>query len=301
MMNTYVINMSKDTHRLASFKKSAALYDINFIRVDGVSIDDNSIKKSPDISNFMKKYGTKGMIGCFLAHKKVWEIIVNNKIKYAIILEDDIEFTEQFNPTIKEIQKDIKTLDFDILLLSSLIGCKNPKNYNFSDKVSKFFFKTREYKYINEKYHIPEFFGGLQSYIITYKSAKKLLKELSIVTYHVDLVISASQSIKIMSLNHPIIINSLENCDLSNNSTSYFLLDRYFKNIFIDGKNLSWMLNVSLMKVPVPDSQNPTIINPRFIIKYFLILIIALICIYFKIKQKYWILILVLFIIILLL
>lgn len=301
MINTYVINMSKDKDRLTAVKKSAKKYDIDFTRVDGVVIDDNSIKNSPYISDFMKKYGTKGMIGCFLAHKKVWEIIVNDKIDYAVILEDDIEFTSQFKSTIKQIKDGINDLDFDILLLSSLIGCKNPKDYNFLDNVSKNFFKKRKYKYINEKYHIPEFFGGLQSYIITYESAKKLLKELSIVTYHVDLVLSASQNIKIMSLNQPIIKNSLENCDLSNNSTSHFLLDKYFKNIFIDGKNLSWMLNVSLIKVPLPDSQNPTIINPRFIIKYFLILIITLICIYLNISQKYWILILVLFIIILLL
>ena len=287
-MNIYTINMDKDVDRLNKFKKSAELYNINFTRVSGVLINDDTIKNSPHISDFMKTYGTHGIIGCFLAHKKVWEIVVNNKIDYAVILEDDIEFTPQFKPTLEQIKNDIDThkLDFDVLLLSSLIGCKNPKNYNLLDTISKTFFKKRQFQYINENYHIPEFFGGLQSYIITYQSAKKLLKELSIVTYHVDTVLSTSHNIKIISLNHPIMKNSLENCDLSNNSTSQFFLDRYFKNIFIDGKNLSWLLNVSLLKIPLPYAS--VIINPRLIFKIILLLIITITCICLKIQKKYW-------------
>ena len=290
-INIYTINMDKDVDRLNRFKKSAELYDINFTKVSGVSITDHDIKNSLYISDFMKKYGTKGMIGCFLAHKKVWEIVVNDKIDYAVILEDDVEFTPQFKSTLEQIKSD--NLDFDILLLSSLIGGKNPKDYNFLDTISKIFFKKRKYQYINEKYHIPEFFAGTQSYIITYEGAKKLLNELSIVTYHIDTVLSSSHNIKIMSLNNPVIKVSLENCDLSNNSTSQFFLDKYFKNIFFDGKNLSWLLNVSIIKVPLP--YKPVIINPRFIIKFLLIFIISLICICLKIQKKYWIMIIVLF------
>jgi len=289
-MNIYTINMDKDVDRLNKFKKSAELYNINFTKVSGVLITDNDIKNSLYISDFMKTYGTKGMIGCFLAHKKVWEIVVNDKIDYAVILEDDIEFTPQFKATLEQIQND--NLDFDVLLLSSLIGCKNPKNYNFLDILSKHFFKKRQYHYINEKYHIPEFFAGTQSYIITYESAKKLLKELSTVTYHVDTVLSESHNIKIISLNNPIIKLSLENTDLSNNSTSQYFLDRYFKHIFINGKNLSWLLNISLLQIPFP--YEPLIINCRFIIKVLLLLLIIIICICFKLQKKLWIIILLL-------
>ena len=296
-MNIYLINMDKDVDRFNKFKKSADIYDINFTRVSGVLIKDEYIKNSPTISNFMKTYGTKGMIGCFLAHKKVWEIVVKDKMDYAVILEDDIEFTSIFKPTLKQIQND--NIEFDILLLSSLLGCKNPKNYNWLDNVSKHFFKKRLYQYINEKYHIPEFFAGAQSYIITYESAKKLLKELSMVTYHIDTVLSNSHHIKILSLNQPIIKLSVENSDLSNNSTSQYFLDRYFKNIFVDGKNLSWLLNISLLQIPFP--YKSMIVNVRFIIKILVLFIVIIICMCVKLKKKYWIPLIILFLLFMLL
>lgn len=299
--NILIINMDKDVDRLDKIKKSAELFNIKFTRVPGVRVDDQYINTSPYISDFMKKYGTKGMIGGFLAHKSVWEVVVKNNLEYAIILEDDIVFNENFNSSIDEILKDIHKLDFDVLLLGSLVGGKPTKDYNFLDKISKFFLKSNEYKYIDDKYHTPEFFGGSHAYIIKYESAKKLLEKLSIVTYYIDLVISSCKDIKIIALNNSLINTSSDNRDLSNNSTTQYYLDKYFKKIFIYEKNLSWMLNISLFKISLPNSQTPLMINSRFIIKYLIIFIITLLCTYYDIYQPYWSIILLLFIIIILL
>ena len=96
-MQIFVINMDKDIDKLKKIKKSAAINNINFERISGVSINNEYIKKSPDISHLMKLFGTKGMIGCFLAHKKVWSKIVLDNIPYAVICEDDIIFASNFN------------------------------------------------------------------------------------------------------------------------------------------------------------------------------------------------------------
>jgi glycosyl transferase family 25 len=304
-MNIYVINMDKDTQRLNKITQSAKKYEINFTRVSGVLINDEIIKTSPFVSDFMKKYGTKGIIGSFLAHKKVWEIIVNDKIDYAVILEDDIEFTPQFNTTLEQIKDDINNskLDFDILLLSSLVGCKNPKNYNFVDMICRKFMRNTKYQYINEMYHIPEFFAGVQSYVVTYESAKKILAELSVVNYYVDLALTYSKNIKKISLNKPIIKLSDDNCEISNNATSPYLLDKILKKINIYNINLSWILNISICQIPVPLNKTPIVISPRFILKYLFILFLTILLVYYNIVKEvqYWCVIILLYLIIIIL
>ena len=304
-MNIYVINMDKDIKRLHKITQSAEIYDINFTRVSGVVINDEIIKKSPFVSEFMKKYGTKGIIGSFLAHKKVWEIIVNDKIDYAVILEDDVEFTPQFNSTLEQIKDDINNskIDFDILLLSSLVGCKNPKNYNFVDMICRKIMKNTKYQYINKMYHIPEFFTGVQSYVVTYESAKKLLTELSVVNYYVDLMLTYSTNIKKISLNKPIIKLSDENCEISNNGTSPYLLDKILKKINIYNINLSWILNISICQIPVPLKKTPIVISPRFIIKYLFILFLTILLVYYNIVKEvqYWFIIILLYLLIIIL
>jgi len=304
-MNIYVINMDKDTQRLNKITQSAEKYDINFTRVSGVVINDEIIKTSPFVSDFMKKYGTKGIIGSFLAHKKVWEIIVNDKIDYAVILEDDIEFTPQFKSTLEQIKDDINNskLDFDILLLSSLVGCKSPKNYNFVDMICRKFLRNTKYQYINDMYHIPEFFAGVQSYVVTYESAKKLLAELSVVNYYVDLALTYSKNIKKISLNKPIIKLSDDNCEISNNATSPYLLDKILKKINIYNINLSWILNISICQIPVPLNKTPIVISPRFILKYLFILFFTILLVYYNIVKEvqYWFIIILLYLLIIIL
>ena len=46
---------------------------------------------------------TKGEIGCSLSHWNVWKIILEKQLEYALIIEDDAEFTEQFSEKIKLI------------------------------------------------------------------------------------------------------------------------------------------------------------------------------------------------------
>lgn len=45
---------------------------------------------------------TPGAIGCALGHRKIWEMIVQRKLKSALILEDDIEFHPKFARSIQE-------------------------------------------------------------------------------------------------------------------------------------------------------------------------------------------------------
>ena len=292
-MQIFVINMDKDTDRLKKIKKSAAINNINFERISGVSINNEYIKKSPEITQNMKLFGTKGMIGCFLAHKKVWSKIVLDNIPYAVICEDDIIFSSNFNTEIQNIEKDITTLKFDMLIVSCLIGGKPPDKYNMLEKIYKTFFKTEKYKKIDNKYFIPEFFGGTQCYILTLQSAKKLLKYLEKVSYHLDTVISNSSHIKKIALYNAIITNNIEE-GVSNNSTNTFLLDNFIKKKTFCNINLSWLLNLPFIQIPIFTRNICIVITIRFIIK-FIILLLLIIFLYKKNKIMFVLLLLLLF------
>ena len=276
-MHIFVINMDKDTDRLKKVKKSAAINNIKFERISGVSIDNEYIKKSPEISQLMKLFGTKGMIGCFLAHKKVWSKIVLDNIPYAVICEDDIIFSSNFNTEIQNIEKDITTLKFDMLIVSCLIGGKPPEKY----------------KKIDNKYFIPEFFGGTQCYILTLQSAKKLLKYLEKVSYHLDTVISNSSHIKKIALYNAIITNNIEE-GVSNNATNTFLLDNFIKKKTFCNINLSWLLNFPFIQIPIFTRNICIVMTIRFIIK-FIILLLLIIFLYKKNKIMFVLLLLLLF------
>ena len=292
-MQIFVINMDKDTDRLKKVKKSAAINNINFERISGVSINNEYIKKSPDISHLMKLFGTKGMIGCFLAHKKVWSKIVLDNIPYAVICEDDIIFSSNFNTEIQNIEKDITTLKFDMLILSCLVGGKPPDKYNMLEKIYKTFFNTKKYRKINDKYFIPDFFGGTQCYILTLQSAKKLLKYLEKVSYHVDTVISNSSRIKKIALYNNIITNNTEE-GMSNNVTNTFFLDNFINNKSFYTINLSWFLNFPFLQIPIFTRNICIDITIRFIIK-FIILLFLIIFLYKRNKIMFILALLLLF------
>ena len=274
-MQIFVINMDKDIDKLKKIKKSAAINNINFERISGVSINNEYIKKSPDISHLMKLFGTKGMIGCFLAHKKVWSKIVLDNIPYAVICEDDIIFASNFNTEIQNIEKDITTLKFDMLILSCLVGGKPPDKYNMLEKIYKTFFNTKKYRKINDKYFIPEFFGGTQCYILTLQSAKKLLKYLEKVSYHVDTVMSNSSRIKKIALYNNIITNNTEE-GMSNNVTNTFFLDNFINNKSFYTINLSWFLNFPFLQIPIFTRNICIDITIRFIIKFIILLFLII-------------------------
>ena len=292
-MQIFVINMDKDIDKLKKIKKSAAINNINFERISGVSINNEYIKKSPDISHLMKLFGTKGMIGCFLAHKKVWSKIVLDNIPYAVICEDDIIFASNFNTEIQNIEKDITTLKFDMLIISCLIGGKPPDKYNMLEKIYKTFFNTKKYRKINDKYFIPEFFGGTQCYILTLQSAKKLLKYLEKVSYHVDTVMSNSSRIKKIALYNNIITNNTEE-GMSNNVTNTFFLDNFINNKSFYTINLSWFLNFPFLQIPIFTRNICIDITIRFIIK-FIILLFLIIFLYKRNKIMFILALLLLF------
>ena len=73
---------------------------------------------------------TKGGIGCYLSHVKIWENILKNNYKYALIFEDDAKVPPNISKIIETELKFIPN-DWDIVLLGYICNkCMKFENYN---------------------------------------------------------------------------------------------------------------------------------------------------------------------------
>lgn len=96
-MPIFLINLDRRTDRLAQM--TSKLGKLPFKRIsaiDGQNLDDLEF-----ISPITKYKMAKSEIACILSHKKVWQKIVDEKIPYACILEDDINLSCSFPDFIK--------------------------------------------------------------------------------------------------------------------------------------------------------------------------------------------------------
>lgn len=160
-MLTCIINLERDVERKNILELQLQKEDVRyeFIRaIDGQNddLDKYEFKVIPDwVEPFTSKVMKRGEIGCALTHYQLWEKIVNEKLDYMLILEDDVILCDNFNKRVAELLKELS--NFDMLYLG-----RRPLNKN-EIKVSENITKAK-YSY------------GMHAYILSYAGAQKLLK-----------------------------------------------------------------------------------------------------------------------------
>ncbi len=143
----YLINLKRRPDRLKKFLELYNESDMNdtllikFDAIDGSKLDIDSVPLSElakaelnqlESTGFRTKHYqlTKGGIGCYLSHVKVWENILKNNYKYALIFEDDAKVPPNINEIINEELKYFPN-DWDIILLGYICNkCMKFENYN---------------------------------------------------------------------------------------------------------------------------------------------------------------------------
>ena len=95
MLPIFVINLDGSTERLSKVEQELQKIGVSFERVSAVdgrimTESERLQHYSPELnaSNYYKAL-TPGEIGCYLSHRKVWQLIVERALPAAIILEDD--------------------------------------------------------------------------------------------------------------------------------------------------------------------------------------------------------------------
>lgn len=165
----YCINLEKRKDRKNECEKIFKQYNINAEFVNAV--DGNSIKDTKGLKS--------GAAGCCLSHKKIYQMILENKnIKKALILEDDIEFHPKFKSLFNEYYNYVPK-DWQLLFFG---GSHNlpPKIINkYVHKLKKTFtthcyaLKSSSLNYLMEQFSDSNIFN-LQADVHLYKIQKKI-------------------------------------------------------------------------------------------------------------------------------
>lgn len=167
--DVYVINLDRAVDRLAHFKKQVAASDLvrqSFIRfpaVDGGTLDIQSMVSAKALWEIGEAERTgfrlrhyqlsRGAVGCYMSHLRLWESIVKTDKEVALVFEDDA----QIFPTLNQyLTTTAFPADFDIILLGFVcFKCHKDREGSGFVKVNRFF--------------------GLHGYLISTKGIRKIL------------------------------------------------------------------------------------------------------------------------------
>lgn len=210
--DTYVINMQKNASRMNHFRRqynNSELASRPFTRVEavnGLAMSDDEFKShvSPRVyiglnmlSTSRRRIGddqlTPGMIGCYLSHYKVYEMIRASGTPYAIVFEDDARINRRvYTGAVQAIVEEDGTIpkDWDIILLGHI--CKKCE---------------RATPYVK----IPRYFWGTHGYMISQKGVAAMMKyrepEITMQIDHLMSQLCQEDKLRIYAL-HPTWVNT---------------------------------------------------------------------------------------------
>lgn len=162
LIKTFVINLDRRQDRWKNFISKSDANFLNFTRFS--AIDGDNINPSKRLSYIFRGNDYKlrrGIVGCALSHIKIWIDLLYSKYDYYLILEDDINFCENFKEKFVNIFN-LLPIKWDLCFLGHHSKIKNTDT-NIS------VIKTD----IKKSFSIS--FGGTFAYLITKDGAKKLL------------------------------------------------------------------------------------------------------------------------------
>jgi hypothetical protein len=200
---TYLINLDRRPDRLERFMKTFEKSDASKMQLTKISAVDGGeldIKKVPlsevargelkqiETTGFRSKHYqlTRGAIGCYLSHVKVWRDVVDNNHRHGLIFEDDVNVPSNIYAKMEKSMKHIPE-DWDIILFG--YHCKDCENMKGYRKVNRFIL--------------------LHCYAISYSGIIKILKTNSLfpITQQIDSYLSelSEDILNIYTVPNPII------------------------------------------------------------------------------------------------
>lgn len=179
MIPVYVISLTRAVDRRADITRrlTAAGIDYEIIdAVDGNELDLSTLKNRLHQDKFRAKYDRdmkRGEIGCFLSHYNLWQRIVKEQTPFALVLEDDAEWDDDFLQTVRDVLQ--SKYYWNVVHLSK------------SDGVGRIY-STLQTVGDNRKlarYKHP--MGVTAAYLIDLDGAKKLLPQCYAITEPIDM------------------------------------------------------------------------------------------------------------------
>ena len=116
MPPVFVINLPKDTDRRIFMETQLQKLKIHYEIIQGRYGKDIEVVESCDDTRAIKEHGkvlTVGEKGCAFSHRSIYKKMEEEKIPYAVILEDDVVLPKNFSEIIlQEMQKKNKNWDW---------------------------------------------------------------------------------------------------------------------------------------------------------------------------------------------
>ena len=160
--NIWYINLDKQKDRNENVIKQFNRLNINARRFSAIDGENNEIVNK----EFNKKDTklSKGEIACALSHRYIWEYIVQNKIPWTLIFEDDIYIPEE-----------ITQKQFGEGMIESICGKRNPQIIFFGEclDINKELPSHNKFFTVKTSNTRP---NCTHAYAITWRIAEKLLK-----------------------------------------------------------------------------------------------------------------------------
>lgn len=206
--DVYVINLSQHTHRMRVFLRGYHATDLSkthgLIRFEGVLGSTvplaevtstkalQEVLRSERLKYRQKHYElTRGAVGAFLSHSRLWRSVLDTDKDVALVFEDDCAIS----PNIMSILNKIPMpADADMVLLGYFCNKCTPAPFSrFLLRVHKFF--------------------GLHAYMITRRGIEKILgnKKMSEISKQIDAVLSdmiRDQELNVYAVQRPIAVQN---------------------------------------------------------------------------------------------
>lgn len=263
-----VINLDRSPQRWESAQVEFAREGVEverFSGTDGKAMKPDELK---EVATFSARWlCTKGMIGCFLSHRRIWQKMVSEKLPAVVVLEDDVRLVEGFSQKLLKLMDELPK-DWEVCLLGA-IGNVNPDVEPFHMKLYSFCVgggrpspgKTRR---VSPNVFVPHRPAGTHAYLVSLKGAERLVKELPLACYHVDLTAWSLPNLKLYAAVNQIATQDFDAASTVSKSgdamTSRFLQWAWtVSGLGAMGKaggvpNLEWAWKAAMFALPVPFS-----------------------------------------------
>lgn len=152
------------------------------VGVDGYKLDIEAMLKSGKLE-YINQWNTltPGEVGCFLAHRKAWQCVVDNDWDFGFILEDDVDLRPSYQTLEKIAAAKIDEQKFDVLYIA-----RDPRFCRIFPKRPA---PNPHLVWAGKTW-------GLQAYVVTREAAQKLLAKTEKITgYAVDIFVSCSSCV----------------------------------------------------------------------------------------------------------
>ena len=139
---TVIINLPRSTLRRAHMTTELSRHSVPFRWMDAVDGREDPVARDNACTTPLGRwFMTPGMIGCFLSHRKCWQLCVDRG-KPLLVFEDDVVLQDDFRSIVSNAMKTLEELEekggrdnkytvkWDVLLLVAL-GCVHPQKRKF--------------------------------------------------------------------------------------------------------------------------------------------------------------------------